>query len=254
MSPRVFSLCLLISIASGSARATTVITDGEFADMDWMTTGVETTGVGRTFIGHEQIVFPGDNGVNLAGNPGAFQWFGQTHGGLQNGTMTIRGMYMLDAFEFEPSQEPLQTLSVSFDAIRLNENRRGDFPSDALTMGVSVLQNGSFFFAGATTLVPYETWMHVEFNGLTESDFAYSGSLISTPVLDFSAAGGPIKFGYYALNSANFTTAGEGGVDNFRLNVNPGIMEAVPEPEPFLLWATGLFVLLGYSWRARQTA
>jgi len=252
MSPRLFSLCLLIALVSNSAQAGTIITDGQFADADWMTIGVETTGIGRTFIGNDQIAVIGDNGVNRAGNPGAFQWFGQTHGGLQNGTMTIRGMYILDAFEYDPSLGPLQILNVSYDAIRLNENRRGDFASDVLTMGVSVLQNGSFFFAKATTLTPYETWTPMEFNGLTESDFTYSGGMNPAPMLDFSATGAPIKFGYYAFNSSNFTTAGEGGVDNFRLEVNPQTTTAVPEPSTFALLGIGGLALAGYGWRRKR--
>jgi PEP-CTERM motif len=235
MSLRVFLFCLLIGIVSNSAKAGVIVTDSEFADSDWMTIGVETTGVGRTFIGNVQIAMPGDNGVTRSGNPGAFQWFGQTHGGLRNGTMTIRGIYILDAFEYDPSLGPLQTLNVSYDALRLNENRHGDFASDVLTFGVGVLQNGNFFFAGATTLNPFETWTPLEFNGLTESDFTYSGVSSPVPVLDFSATGAPIKFGYYAFNSSNFTTTGEGGVDNFRLEVNPQGANSVPEPGSSLL-------------------
>ena len=240
----VFLLCF-----APSTQAAMVVTDTEFLDANW-SLGLVVTGVGAasgTQFGQEQIAFPGDDGVNLAGNPGAFQYFGQTHGGRQNGTMTARGFHIFEAFTYDPSQGPLQSLNMSFDALTINNADGQSTPSNQLFFGVAVRQNNNPFFAGVDSPTAFEVWTSMSFNDLTVSDFTYSGGLPVAPQLDFSVNGTPIHFGYYAFHSANFTTNGRGGVDNYRLEINPQ-QNVIPEPSSFVLGAT---FLIGLAIRRR---
>lgn len=223
---------LLASLIPAMLSAGIVITDNDFADANWATGGIVTTGVGAasgTFIGFRQIAFPGDEGVAFSGNPGAFQNFQQVHGGRQNGTMTARGAYVYDAFTYDPSVHgELQNLSMSYDAFRMNNaDGVGLSPSDVLTMGVVAVQNNHMFHAGAAVISTFETWTSLSFTNLVQSDFTYAGRVSPDPVLDFSTSGSAIKLGYYVFHAGNFTTRGRGGVDNFVLSINN---DPVPEP------------------------
>jgi hypothetical protein len=188
----------------------------------------------------------------IDGNPGVYRYFRQTHGGRQNGTMTARAFHISEAFTYDPSIDPLQSLSIGFDAYMFDNgdglaNQAG--PSNQITVGAAIRQDQKLFFVEsglAGRIGSFEVWTPFQFNLLSANDFVFSGSVGGgqpIPEVDFTITGMPMTFGYYAFTSDNFTTRGRGGVDNWQLEVNP-----IPEPNSFVM----LLIACGFAvWKIR---
>jgi hypothetical protein len=97
---------------------------------------------------------------------------------------------------------------------------------NAIGFGLIAQQGLAYYVYPTGAGIVGQGWTHLAGHGLVAGDFVpatgYGGAL------DFSAAAGPIVFGYYTANGGSGTNAhleAAGGVDNFSLVVN-----SVPEP------------------------
>jgi YVTN family beta-propeller protein len=162
-----------------------IISDTEFNPADW-----EATGGGE----HQS------NQEATGGNPGA--WRRTVHFGPAN----VAHRLIRPGSAYDPSQGAILTLDVSWDRRLLAE-------SVALE-GFLVEQSGTVYRTTERALF-LPTWQSDSRAGLVAEDFDNGSG--GHP--DFTADGGPLRFGYFRRTTTGQTLAH--GIDNFRVTIHP---------------------------------
>lgn len=191
---------------TSAAHAAIVIIDGTFADSDW-TLVSRPYGTGGGSGSAMQVLSGG------AGNNGEAR---QTTNAA--GPDSFSGAYnasIYTAFTYDPAAGgPLTGLSISIDA---------RYTTGSSALGAVVEQNGLIWMAGYAINTP--VWQTYTFTPGAGDWFLIdpSGS-VSGPGPDFSAAGSPMRFGFYTGNGTGLTGipyANSGLNDNFVVSFIP---------------------------------
>lgn len=205
------------------AAAQTVIQDGTFQDDHWAITKVSDTSSSPSLssaLGAQQ---------SSGGNPDFYRlvvhnWYGPGGVGFA---------HLFTPQEYRPGEQGgLTAVRYDFDMLILNA------ASSATVLYAPLLAQGGKFYVKLPGSTPTSTgaWLPQAYAGLTAGDFsATDGS--GAP--DFSAAGAPIRFGFYTGNGTAFSEQSitTSGIDNWKVTLTQSETggAAVPEPSAFLL-------------------
>lgn len=135
-----------------------------------------------------------------------------THDWQAPGTITVRHFYQERTFD------PGAAGDCEISHLDYNEDRVRLLPvssSGAIGANLIIRQDGQLFsFTGGTTFSLNE-WERLSLDGLTPGDFTPS------PGPDFTAAGGPMEFGYSRANTTGSSVHhNEHGTDNWRVEIH----------------------------------
>jgi hypothetical protein len=225
------ALTLLIGLFLPSVVQASTFTDTEFADADWAIDHIRSgvgAGAGTLFDAFQET---------SGGNPDAYRYSSQVHGGARNGTMWTWLFNFDQSSIFDPSLGSLDALSIDFDAIIFTATTNG--VRTGPSFGPAIRQGDRLFTNLDLSNIPIGRngtfgWEEYEFDSLTESNFLPAEFAFQGATVDVSTSGLPIEFGYYSLIIGNFTAGTTTGVDNWRLEVNP---QPVPEPTTLAIWS-----------------
>jgi hypothetical protein len=213
-----------------------VISDPEFSEGNWTATEISEPGGTATFTASQQPA---------GGNPGGFR---QTTHSIPDAGQSIVLAHMFTGAAFDPSSTSIGAIDFALDLRFIG----GSVGTSQVGHQLLLAQGGSLYRAPSTASavalgqgngVP-GSWSSHSFADLTASSFVLaSGSGPPTP--DFSAAGGPIQFGYLTQNTAVDTAiATTSGVDNWRVEIQ------VPEPSAAVLLCTAVLAIAARPRRA----
>jgi hypothetical protein len=217
---------ILAAFSSAQAMANLVIYDGTFLDSNW-TMIVRPYGPnGGTGSGSQVLVGgAGDNGPARETT---------NHAGAN-----LSGSYnasIYTAFTYNPAVGgPLTDLSISFDS---------RYVTGLSAIGIAVEQAGLVWMSGGAINTP--NWQTYTFTPGPGSWFLINPSGgVAGPGPDFSAAGAPMRFGYYTGNgtgAGSFPYAHTGLTDNFTVRF-------VPAPGALALLGVGGLIMTRQRWR-----
>lgn len=189
-----------------SAAVVPLINDTQMPLADWSAVAINTSG-GFTF---------GVSNPAAGGNGGAYRGISQAStAGFAQGTVIHT-----HAVGWDPStQGAIDALDMGIDVNCFDGGTSG-----AVGFGLVVVQAGSVYFGPTFTALTNSGWrtdLHAA--GLTQASF--HNSLAATP--DFSAAGGPIAFGFFSSNGTGngVPINSSSGADNFVVTLS-----VVPAP------------------------
>lgn len=226
ISRLIASILLLAAVAAPASAAS--YADGNFLDADWSASILAQSGPPASFAAAR---------FASGGNPDAYRRLSHTYGGF--GDITTGHLFAPAVYD-PAAQGALAEVDVAFDLLLLNGGASG-----TVAYGALLEQAGTFYRAGF--VLSTAAWTSYSLEGLTAASFAkVSGAGAATP--DFSAAGAPITFGYYAANGTGLAsqTSTLSGIDNWEVTVTA----AIPEPETYALLLAGLG-LLGFGARRK---
>ncbi len=214
-TPSTVAMTLLATAISSGA--TVPFVDGTFSNSDWTASKiVDTTNGSLTYS-----VFQ----VATGGNPDFYRQVDQTS---TTGTIIVAHM---SNFTYNPSlQGPITTIDCSYDLLETNVL----VPGQQVAYGLLLFQNNTYYTTPQIDVVSAGGWVHIAHSGLPAASFAHQFSTLSLPgpgpaQPDFSASGGPIRFGYYSSNSMSALT--HSGIDNYSVNVNNAVGETKILPQ-----------------------
>ncbi|MEO8189866.1 MAG: hypothetical protein ABI682_05955 [Acidobacteriota bacterium] len=221
------ALLLLLPVAALAQTAS----DTTFADANWTLT-VFPAGNGGSVVANQQTV-GGNSFRSVADTVGA-------------SLSTILGTHIYNATTYNPAVSgAIGSLNYSEDAFC----QSGCFGQGQST-GPAVLQGGTLYiYNGFLITGPGATTQTLTLSGLTANDFGRvavtTTTLFDTTHPDFSAAGGPIQFGFFRANgsgpSPGYTLTA--GIDNWSVQVVAGAAAApVPTLNPLAMSALALML------------
>ncbi len=194
-----------LSFAAATTNAAVIVSDGTFADSDWTLISRPYGPGGGT--GSAQQVLTGG-----AGDNGPARLTTNTAGSNASGSYNAS---IYTAFTYNPAVGgPLSGLSISIDAIYI----------DGLSaIGAVVEQDGVIYLTGNAINTP--SWQTYTFTPGAGDWFLITpdGGAV-TPGPDFSAAGAPMRFGFFTGNgtsSGGVTYTNRGLNDNFAVSFVP---------------------------------
>jgi len=203
-------LVLLFALASASpalALTDTVISDGTFATSDW--THAILWSVPTATLGPMTQELSG-------GNPGLYQR-GQHHTVGSFATI-YDGHSFTGGASYDPSvQGAVATIDIQYDYI--------DLVGQGTQNGILVSQGGHTYIRPVDSSF-WTSWTRHSLAGLLASDSNWSdvsAGGVASGHPDYSAAGGPMQFGYYTFNwslAAGFDIQRAWGIDNFQVTVH----------------------------------
>lgn len=217
------ALALLLLCVAGAAAdppPPAVILDTEFLDSDWSALPFFNNGGAVTQVRNV-----------LGGNPDAYRFL--THDLPPSSSLSVFHRY--EAGSYDPSTEgAIGGISVSLDDIEFEP----PFVGAAVGQLFVVWQGDAYFYAKQDLTYATTDWRTRRLFCLKPGDFAPYGEKLP----DFSAAGGPMRFGVIRSNTNNGTIAPltiQHGLDNFRVAVhgadNP---ECAGEPADLRVYKT----------------
>lgn len=199
---RVFLSVFALLFAAQAAHADIVFTDGEFATENWSTVIISQTGPIPTATGGQ---------VSSGGNPTAFRRVNHTFGG--NGSVVSAHLNALATHD-PAVAGGITSIDGSFELFLFFGGT-----SNAVGYGLLLLQDGNYFI-GPTVNALFATWSAQAPTDLTASSFQrVGGSGPTNP--DFSTAGAPMTFGYFAANGSSLSvpTSSSSGLDNWSVTL-----------------------------------
>jgi hypothetical protein len=206
-----------VGAGGGLAHADVTYTDGTFNPSVW---GFEVVGGGSSTPSQ----------VASGGNPGAYRQINQSvpantgwfYGFSRYGTNT--------ATRYDPAtQGAISSVDFSIDG-RLISTVGGQIPG----VGMGIKQGSLVYVQTAFANLGNASWGTVASTGLTPADFmCVNGS----GTVDFSASGGPLRFGFVTIN-ASFSAQPTGGVSEYD-NYNV-VVHQVPAPGAIALVGVGM--------------
>ncbi len=213
------------------------LTDQTFSDADWSREIISNTfALGTAESTAQQVP---------DGFPGAFRESQMSAaGGLVGGRMAPR--IQIGHFNTAQTWNPMIDGGIDGITLSYHANALDDRPPAQSTptgrvvrFGFLLRQDGVVFQPSNNSLlslVPNSGWIFHSDGGKDSSDFR---TLTGGPeVLDFSAAGKPIEFGYLlqmsSTSGTGFRIQNTAGIDNFRVGLN---FTPVPEPSTSMLLA-----------------
>ena len=214
---RSFVFMAAVLASAGLAHADVTYTDGTFAPSSW---GFEIVGGGSSTPSQ----------VASGGNPGSYRQINQSvpantgwfYGFSRYGTNT--------ATRYDPvSQGAITSVDFSIDA-RTISTVGGQVPG--LAMGIK--QGSLVYVQTAFANVGNSSWGFFGSFGLTPADFT---CVNGSGTVDFSATGGPLRFGFVTIN-ASFSAQPTGSVSEYD-NYNV-VVHNVPAPGALMLAGVGL--------------
>ena len=218
-------IMLIIFLGGYGVANAVIISDTEFAPVNWNATVLNSTG------GATQSV----SQISTGGNSGAYREMIHTLPPLSS----ISVIHQFLGASYDPSsQGAIDSIDYTEDHIQFNP----PFQGAAIGAVAALLQDGNWFFGPNMTFTDL-SWQTVSLSGLTASNFLTNGMLP-----DFSDMGGVISFGFARSNSntgnqIEYTTTS--GIDNWSFTVNSQSPSTVPEPAAILLFGAGLIGLSG---------
>jgi hypothetical protein len=229
----------VVAFVAAPADASVIFSDAVFAESDWAALELIDTSTSDSFVitagqrlsgGNPDEYWRVVHTLNEAGPPG----------------VKIRSGHVFQPGSYDPStQGAVAGVQFDFEGFSLVGNTAG-----AVGYGALIEQDGMFFLSGfGQTLdgAGFET-----FGGsvLSATDFAkvVGGTGVDTTMNpDFSAAGGVMKFGFFASNGTFGTpSVNEGGVDNWSVEITE-----VPAPPALALIVPVVASLLTRGLRSR---
>ena len=215
-SAAVFVALSFVSFTLTPAAASVVISDGTFNDANW-TLVQRPYGPGGGSGSGTQVLTggAGDNGPARQTSNSA----GPSNSGSYNASIYT-------AFTYNPAASgPLTALSISIDARFIN---------GLSAIGSVVEQSGLIWMAGNAINTP--SWQTYTFTPVAGDWFLINPSGgVSGPGPDFSAAGAPMRFGFF---TANGTSAGGNPYTHVGLNDN-FVVSFIPAPGAAALLGLG---------------
>ncbi len=220
-----FSLLTLVFALASPALAQTV-SDSTFLDANWALTQA-TAGLGGSSTAAQAAT---------GGNPGSYRNVTDALNAAPPGSnTTVLSTSIYTPFTYNPAVSgPIGALSYSEDA----ECTGGCFGAGQST-GPAVQQGGNLYILNSQLITgPGLTWANHSLSGLTSADFSIV-SVTPTTIFDnsqhpnFSAAGGPIQFGFFRANSTGFNLGGytlSAGIDNWQITIAAGSSAAATVP------------------------
>jgi hypothetical protein len=209
------------------------ISDGVFLDAQWSTATIADTTSGGMTVNAFQVL--------SGGNPGAYRQVDMSGTG---GTGHFSVAHVFAPAAWNPAtQGAITFLDYSNDLAAPSFGQGTDSPP-FLPL---VLQNGSYYepFANGPSSAAWHTFPAA---GILASQFNLShpdGTADFSAHSDFSASGGPIKFGFATVAQASPTI---GGIDNWQFTVH-----FTDAPEPSSLWLAAGALAAAVAWRGRRS-
>lgn len=209
---------ILAVLTPVTALGATVISDTEFANINWSATEIVDT------TPNDSFVFSGTQVAN-GGNPGAFRTIvSQVSTAVAS---NVAAAHIYEAATYDPSgQGAIGSLNFSFDLNAVSG------PAGAMGAGAVVRQDGNFFTFGLGQVLNGSGWVGLTTGPLSSLQF----NPISGGTLDFSGNGGVMSFGFFASNGTFGTpSTNTAGFDNFRVEIEPVSVVPLPAGLPLLL-------------------
>lgn len=212
-------LCVL-GVASAAQAGSVQFSDSIFQDSDW--TGSEILDT----TGNNSFVFTGAQRLT-GGNPDEYRRVTHSLNTPVGVGVNVASAHVFGGGSFDPGQDgTIVSLDFSWEGISINSS------AGAVGYGALVFQDGLAYVHGAGQTLNGVGWEAYSLTGLTGIDFF---NLNDSSVPDFSNAGSPLQFGFFASNGTFGNSFNDGGVDNWSVVVN-----FVPEPSTASLLSLGL--------------
>jgi hypothetical protein len=203
---------LFTSAVSLPAATVSFSSDGTMSSVNWSTTKIGDSEGNASFSATQ---------VLSGGNPGSYWHVSHSYGPrATTSSATISLAHLNSSFTWNPSiQGALNSVSFGFSADVIDDGQ-----SDAVGLGVVMLQNGTYFTKIIASPSQAASWNNYSVIDAISADFR---SGMNVP--DFSTNGSMINFGFFtangtALGSATNTLT---AIDNVSLALN-----VTPIPEP----------------------
>ena len=211
------------SFSSANATMSTVFSDNVFQDTDWM--GFEV----RDGTGNDSFVFTGAQRLT-GGNPDEYRRVTHALNTPPGIGVRVESGHLFLGGSFDPGEDGT-IISVDFfwEGISINSS------AGAVGYGSLVVQDGIAYIRGGGQTLNGVGWEGYSQTGLVGNSFF---NIFDSSAPDFSDAGAPLQFGFFASNGTFGDSFNDGGVDNWRVVIN-----FIPEPSTALLVATGLIGL-----------
>ncbi len=201
------TLALLPTLASAALAQTTTFTDGTFLNADWSVT-TEVLNLGGT-VSASQIA--------SGGSPGTYRRIINTLASAigQGFSNTVFGFHARAGALYNPLVSgAITSIDYSESSIRLAAGQQA--------CALALIQGGVIYYGpGFLNPATLNVWAPTTQTGLVASSFDALAPGVQNP--DFSAAGGPIQFGFSRGNSTSVGGAGStltGGIDNWSVAVH----------------------------------
>jgi hypothetical protein len=226
---------LFSSVASLQAATVSFSTDGIMSAANWSAIKFGDSEGNASFSATQAL---------SGGNPGSYWHVSHSYGPRTvTSSATISLAHLNSSFTWNPSiQGALNSLSFGFSADVIDDGQ-----SDAVGLGVVLLQNGTYFTKIIGSPSQAVSWINYSIIDAIAADFT---SGMNVP--DFSTNGSMINFGFFtangtALGSATNTVT---AIDNVSL-----ALDVTPIPEPTsLICLSAAGAAFALSSRRRQTA
>ena len=128
------------------------------------------------------------------------------------GSVNVRHFYQVRTFD------PGDGSDCEISHLDYNEDRVRLLPvssSGSIGANLVIRQDGQLFFLTGGTSFSSNEWVRLSRDGLTPADFT------PAPGPDFTAAGGPMEFGYIRTNTTGSSVHhNEHGIDNWRFEIH----------------------------------
>ena len=225
---------LLFSVARGGvARGETVFVADTFLNSNWLASELTDTTPGDTFVFTASQQLTG-------GNLDAYRRLTHRSSSPDSPAVAINSAHVYQLGSFDPGEDgTVESIDFSWEGISIAST------AGAVGYGALVVQDGVYYAAPGDQVLNDAGWQAFSFPGLGSSDFVgvVGGVIDNSLHPDFSDAGSPIQFGFYAGNGTFGESFNEGGVDNWAVLVH--LVAPVPEPSSLTILAVGLMVCAG---------
>lgn len=224
---------LILATAATTARGETIFIDDTFLNSNWLATELRDTTPGDTFVFTASQQLTG-------GNPDAYRRLTHSSSSPVGPAVSIVSGHLYQSGAFDPGEDgTIESIDFSWDGISIEST------AGAMGYGALVVQEGVYYVASGGSVLNGAGWQAFSWPALVGSDFVgvVGGVLDSSLHPDFSDAGSPIQFGFYASNGTFGESFNEGGVDNWAVHVH--LATPVPEPSSLTILAVGLIVCAG---------
>lgn len=237
MKTRILAALLLVPALSAQS-ATVTFVDATFNNSDWSASELRDTTPANTFV------FTGTQ-LLTGGNPGSYRQVTQASvSGIGENVSIVAGHVYLPG-SFDPATDgAIASISYAMDGISINAT------AGAVGYSPLLIQNDTAYVAFGFSPLNAAGWQSMSFNDLSSADFfgIINNGFDFSAHPDFTASGAPLVFGFASSNGTFGDSFNEGGMDNWRVDIN-----SVPAPASLPLLLTAFAGLASRTRRVRRS-